>query len=347
MANITDRKRTEQYALHLASIVESSDDAIISKDLEGVITSWNRGAEHLFGYTAHEAIGRPVTMLMPPDRENEEPTILSRIRRGERIEHYHTIRRRKDGVLIDISLSVSPIQDRHGQIVGASKIARDVTELRRAQERQQLLLREMNHRVKNLFSVASSIVTLSARSARTPKELAASVEDRLGALARAHALTLTMPSDLPVVVERPTSLHALIRTVMSPYDGRTDDGKERVVIRGDDTPLASSSITSLALLIYEFATNAAKYGALSTPDGSIDVSCRETEDQFVLTWRERGGPPVKHESGDEGFGGVLSRMAVSGQLRGTISHDWAAEGLTLRISVPRDSLTDFGDKQPV
>jgi len=116
----------------LAAIVESSDDAIVGKDLNGVITSWNRGAERLFGYTAQEALGQPITIIIPPDRVDEEPNILERIRRGERLDHYETIRRCKDGTLRDISLTVSPLTDRHGRIVGASKIARDITERKRA-----------------------------------------------------------------------------------------------------------------------------------------------------------------------------------------------------------------------
>ncbi len=113
---------------HLAAIVESSDDAIISKDLNGVITSWNTGAQHLFGYTALEMIGQPVQRLIPEDRFDEEPRILERLRLGQRIDHYETIRRRKDGTLVEISLSVSPIKDRGGRIVGASKIARAISE---------------------------------------------------------------------------------------------------------------------------------------------------------------------------------------------------------------------------
>src|SRR6516165_4121718 len=117
----------------LASIVESSDDAIISKTLDAIITSWNKGAERMFGYTAEDAVGKPVTMLIPPDRQHEERTILERIRRGERIEHYETVRERKDGSLIAISLTISPIKDAEGRIVGASKIARDITERKQAE----------------------------------------------------------------------------------------------------------------------------------------------------------------------------------------------------------------------
>ncbi len=339
LVDITDRNRDEHDAQHLASIVESSDDAIISKNLDGIITSWNRGAERLFGYTTEEAIGRPVTLLIPPERENEEPEILSRIRRGEKIDHYETVRRRKDGSLLDISLTVSPLRNSDGKIVGASKIARDITERRRARDQQELLLREMDHRVKNLFSLASSVVNLSARSARTPKELAAAVGHRLAALARASALTLVKPSDATTTIEHPATLHALIRTVTSPYDGRNDEGMERVAVSGVDVPLSSGSVTSLALLLHEFATNAAKYGALATPNGYIDVHCLDEGAEFVLTWTERGGPPVDHRTEGEGFGSILSRTAVKGQLNGTISHDWAPEGLTIRLTAARDRLT--------
>lgn len=129
--NITERKQAEGALFHLAAIVESSDDAIISKDLNGIITSWNRGAERLFGYTAQEAIGQPISMLIPADWHDEETEILKRIRRGTTVDHYETIRRHKDGTPLDISLTVSPIIDGRGQIVGASKIARNITERKR------------------------------------------------------------------------------------------------------------------------------------------------------------------------------------------------------------------------
>jgi PAS domain S-box-containing protein len=111
-----------QAAYHYAAIVESSDDAILSKDLNGVITSWNNGAQRIFGYTAEEAVGKPVTILIPIDRHDERPMIFDRIRRGERIEHYETIRQRKDGSLIYISLTVSPIKNQEGEIIGARKL---------------------------------------------------------------------------------------------------------------------------------------------------------------------------------------------------------------------------------
>jgi PAS domain S-box-containing protein len=140
--DITVRKQGEEARARLAAIVESSDDAIVSKDLTGVITSWNKSAERLFGYTAQEAVGNPVTLLIPPDRFDEEPAILERVRRGERIDHYETVRRRKDGTLLDVSLTVSPVTDSQGRVVGASKIARDITGRKRAENR----LRESEER---------------------------------------------------------------------------------------------------------------------------------------------------------------------------------------------------------
>ena len=148
--DITQSRRVQRELSMLASIVESSDDAIISKDLNGIITTWNRGAQAVFGYTADEAIGQRVTMLMPPERVNEEPGILARIRNGEKVDHYETVRRRKDGTLIDISLTVSPIRDAEGQIIGASKVARDIT----AQKRIERIVRESEER---FFTLAESV----------------------------------------------------------------------------------------------------------------------------------------------------------------------------------------------
>ncbi|HJS50721.1 MAG TPA: PAS domain S-box protein [Pyrinomonadaceae bacterium] len=142
-----ERMRAEEAKARLAAIVESSDDAIVSKDLNGIVSSWNRGAEKLFGYKAEEVVGKSITILMPPDRVGEEEQILSRIRKGECVEPYETIRRRKDGTLLYISLTVSPIYDATGKIVGASKVARNITERIKA----QAALRASEERYRTLF----------------------------------------------------------------------------------------------------------------------------------------------------------------------------------------------------
>ena len=134
LIDITERKRNEEFEQQLVTIVESSDDAILSEDLDGIIKTWNPGAKRLFGYTAEEVIGKPITLLIPIDCHREEFDILSRIQRGECIDHYETVRRRKDGSLIEISVTVSPIKNAEGRIIGASKIARDITERRRTEQ---------------------------------------------------------------------------------------------------------------------------------------------------------------------------------------------------------------------
>lgn len=159
-AEITERKKAEElYRItdnqfrHLAAIVKSSDDAIIGKTLDGIITSWNPAAEQMYGYTAEEVVGRPISLICPPDHVDEIPSILERLRRGEQIEHYETVRRRKDGRLLNVSLTISPIRDQTGQIIGASKIARDITERKRVEER----LREDARIIETLHTIGSKL----------------------------------------------------------------------------------------------------------------------------------------------------------------------------------------------
>jgi len=162
--DVTERRRAERALRHLAAIVESSDDAIVSKDLQGVIQSWNAGAQQLFGYTAEEIVGRPVTVLIPPERHDEEPGILARICRGEPVDHYETIRRRKDGSEVMVSLTVSPIRDRDGRIVGASKIARDITE----QKRTERALKEAKDAAEAANHSKDRFLAVLSHELRTP-----------------------------------------------------------------------------------------------------------------------------------------------------------------------------------
>lgn len=168
---LTNLRSPELAPYWLSALIESADDAIISKTLQGIITSWNAGAQRIFGYTADEVIGKSITILIPSGHEDEEPAILARLRAGERIEHYETVRVRKDGTLIDISLTVSPIRGPNGQIIGASKIARDITEQRQARR----ALDEASERLKLALEAArlgdwswdaeSDLVTMSETAA--------------------------------------------------------------------------------------------------------------------------------------------------------------------------------------
>jgi two-component system, chemotaxis family, CheB/CheR fusion protein len=323
LVDITDRKRAEQATRQLAAVVEHSDDAILTKDLDGVITSWNRGAERLFGYTAEETIGRLITILIPRDRHDEERDILGRIRRGEHVDHYETVRQCKDGSLLDISLTISPLKDADGKIIGASKIARDITERRRAQELQKLLINEIQHRIKNTLATVQAIATQTLRS--SPKERDAFVA-RLHALAGAHDLL------------RDDNWHqaALRDLVGKALNAFQEKHRERFVIDGPGGIFLDAQKSSLLVMaLHELATNAAKYGALSNETGRVRVAWETSGDgpakSFRLCWQESGGPPVKPPK-QKGFGSLLIERALQNQL-GQARLDFHPEGLVCAIEI--------------
>ncbi|MDR6830978.1 PAS domain S-box-containing protein [Bosea sp. BE271] len=326
------RRIAHEASAKLAAIVAHSDDAIVSKSLDGTITSWNASAERLFGYTAGEAIGRPIIMLIPDDRLHEEDMIIGGVREGRRTDHFETQRRRKDGSLIHVALTVSPIRDEDGVIVGASKIARDISDRVQAQEQQALLMREMNHRIKNLFALTGGLISLSARSATSVEELTQKLRERLTALARAHALTISGEADGE---SASTDLVSLVRAILSPYEAEHHQALE---VTGSNISIRGSALTALALVLHELATNAAKYGALSSPDGRLSVNLACEGDMLALVWIERGGPGIDSAPTQSGFGSKLEKATLGG-LGATIDRQWEAEGLTLCLKVPFDRLT--------
>jgi PAS domain S-box-containing protein len=325
--DVTERKQI-QRALHeneerlrwVASIVDFSDDAIISKSLNGVITSWNTGAERVFGYTAEEAIGQPITIVIPRDRHAEERTILTRIRRGERIDHFETVRQRKNGSLIVISLTVSPVKNANGEVVGASKIARDVSEQKRAQEQIATLAREAEHRSKNLLGNVLATVKLSQSD--TPEGLKQAIEGRIRALANVHSL---------FVQTRwiGAEMSAIARQELAPY---FEEGETRARIKGPQILLEPNVAQSVAVILHELATNAAKYGSLSLASGRIDLCwSHEPDGRLQVRWTETGGPPVQTPTRD-GFGGrIIKQMAE--QLKGAARFKWHAKGLDCEINL--------------
>jgi PAS domain S-box-containing protein len=324
--DITERQQTEaalsesEQRLHwLASIVESCDEVIVSKNLDGIITSWNRGAERVFGYTAEEAIGQPVTIVIPKDRLSEEHEILTRIRRGERIDHFETVRRRKDGSLVAISLTVSPIKNAKGKIVGASKIVRDITEQKRRDQHIATLAREAEHRTKNILATVQATVNLSHSD--TPDGLKQAIEGRIQALANVHCL-------LVKARWAGAELSSIVAQELAPYRGRNET---RTRIDGPDVLLVPNTAQAIAVTLHELATNAAKYGALSVPNGQVKVTWwRAPTGQLMLRWTESGGPPPKKPT-REGFGThVIGRM-IREQLKGEMHLDWLAEGLACKI----------------
>jgi PAS domain S-box-containing protein len=315
-------RESEERFRWFASIVEYSDDAIVSKNLDGIVTSWNMGAERIFGYTAEEAIGKPITILIPSDQHDEERMILERVRRGERISHYETVRQRKDGSLIVVSLTVSPVANAEGKIVGASKIAKDITERKRSDEQIATLAREAEHRARNVLATVQATVNLSESD--TPEGLKSAIAGRIQALASVHAL---------FVESRwiGADLHRLVTQELKPY---RRDGDARVRMEGPDLLLEPNRAQTLAVALHELATNAAKYGALSQAEGQVEVKWSlVAEGRLMLRWTERGGPPVKRPT-RQGFGTKVMERMIRCQQKGEMHYDWLTEGLVCEITLP-------------
>lgn len=295
----SESQPAEEATQRLASIIENSDDAIIGKSLDGIINSWNKGAERLFGYSAEEMFGQPITGLIPPDRQDEEPEILRRIRDGERVEHYETVRQRKDGSLVHISLSVSPIRNARGKIIGASKIARDITDRRQAQANKDLLAREIQHRTKNLFAVLRAVIAQSFAGKLTVEDAQSAVLSRLYSFAQTHAILIDKKWTGASLVE-------VVNVELSPYAGR-------VSMAGPEIILTPNVAQNVAMALHELATNAAKYGALSNATGKVSVRWSVSRENGLpllhFRWAERGGPPVTPPS-RKGFGSAVLEQVM-------------------------------------
>jgi PAS domain S-box-containing protein len=314
-------RESKEQLRRLAAIVQFSDDAIISTDFNNIITSWNKSAWRLFGYLSEEVIGKPIRILIPPDRQHEED-VTERIRRGDRIEHYETVRRRKDGSLIDISLTVSPVRDAADEIVGASRIARDITDRKRSEAQMSVLAREAEHRAKNLLANVRAVVHLS--QAGTPDSLKEAIEGRIDALANVHSLFVQSRW-------RGAELGNLVKQELSPY---SHDGEERTQIDGPTVILKPDVAQAIAVALHELATNAAKYGALSGAKGEVQVtwSCA-ADDRVILRWTEVGGPPVDLPT-HKGFGTHVIAAMIQAQMGGDMQLDWRTEGLVCEIALP-------------
>jgi PAS domain S-box-containing protein len=318
-ADLIESKQAQAAAQQLAAVVESSDDAIVTKDLNGNITSWNKGAERIFGYLAEEVIGKSVTILIPPDHRDEEDKIIERIRRGQRVEHYETVRQRKHGSLIDISLTMSPIRNQQGKIVGASKVARDISGRKRAEAQIVTLAREAEHRAKNILASVQATVRLSR--AETPDGLKQSIEGRIQALANVHRLFVRSRW-------AGADLHSVIQDELSPY---SQGQEKRTSIEGPALVMQPDLAQAIAVAIHELTTNAAKYGALSVPEGRVRIEwSRIPGGKVELRWTETNGPPVKPPT-RSGFGTRAMTTMIRDHLAGELNFDWRTSGLTCKI----------------
>jgi len=446
MFDITQRKIAEEAAARLAAIVASSEDAIISTDLNGMVTSWNAGAARLLGYSAEEMTGQPVSRIIPPDYAGQELGVLNSIKSGESLAPYDSIRLRKDNSRLDVSLTVSSIYDASGRVAGASSIARDITERRRHIEelrqneqrlslalkgaragawdydierremrwspemfilygldpasgappdghfaaqvpdqhrrrvqtefaqalaqggsfnlefpiirpdgteiwtavmgdvienavgkpvgargidqditerknwdkRQAMMLRELSHRVKNTMAVIQSMTRQTLRASSDPKTFADAFEGRIRSLASSHNL----------LTDAEWRGARLADVIASQLGGMVGDMKKRFRLRGPDVMLPPEAATQLGLVLYELGTNAAKYGALTTPGGCIALVWRVSPDKLRLVWLERGGPRIDRQPSHIGFGTSLTDSSAA-----RVERRFDPAGLTCKLEL--------------
>lgn len=362
MRDVTERNQAQQAANRLAAIVESSDDAIVSKDVNGIVRSWNRGAELLFGYTAEDMIGQSIRRVIPLDRQSEEDEVLRRIRAGERIEHYETVRQRKDGTLFDISLTVSPIKDAHGRIVGASKIARDITDRKRTEAilRESIAAKEqflsmVSHELRTPIAIVLGVARLLANRLDTlsDEERVQALDDLVSQSERLqevieHLLILTrMDSRYELALEF-MRIERLSEDVVATWR-RRHPGRVISLDIEPGLPIAFGEPALTRLVLDNLISNALKYSA---PAGEVEVRLSHAADGIAVEVLDRGigmspeemeqafepffrSGPARDKAGGMGLGLAVSRKVIEAQGGEITARARPEGGACFRFTVPR------------
>lgn len=299
LVDITDRMLGEQAQSLLSAIVRSSDDAIVSKSLEGRILSWNLAAERLFGYTEAEAVGQSITMIIPPQRQNEEREILAKLRRGERIDHFETVRQAKDGRRIDISLTISPLRDRSGKIIGASKIARDITAqkqlqeaLRRANQRKDEFLATLAHELRNPLAPISNslhLLRLSSDAEPAARRIHEIMEQQVNHMVRLvdDLMDVSRISNGKIELRKePIELAVLVDEAVETSRPHIEAAGLQLALRLPTEPITiNADRVRIGQVIANLLNNAAKY----TPSGGqVWLTAWQHEGEAILSVRDSG-----------------------------------------------------------
>ncbi|CAL80466.1 putative two-component sensor histidine kinase with PAS/PAC domains [Bradyrhizobium sp. ORS 278] len=333
LRDVTQSKQAERGAAMLAAIVASSSDGVVSKTLDGTVTSWNKSAERIFGFSEAEMINRSIRTIIPLERQAEEDRILATVVSGGMIDNFETIRLRKDGAQIDVSVTVSPVRDASGRIIGASKIVRDITDKRQTREQLRTLLAEVNHRSKNMLSLVQAIARQMTRHGRQL--------DLNRFLARLQAIA----GNQDLLIQNDWRFIPLVDLVRSQLGAFRDLIGNRIAIDGPQIELTPEAAQAIGMAIHELATNAAKYGALSDHDGRVALTWSRDGDTFVINWRESGGPPVSAPE-HHGFGSrVISDMVRAG-LDGTVQVEFAPPGLSWHLRCPLQRISRGNSHAP-
>jgi PAS domain S-box-containing protein len=322
--DITQRKTSERTNAELAAIVASSSDAIIGIDLTAHITSWNTGAERLFGRPAASMIGQPLAEALPSLSAEEQAAFRRDLANGER----HELERREtrtDGTIIDLWIRSAPILAGE-DLIGASLSIRDVSQQKQREEHVRFLMRELTHRSKNLLAVIQAMARQSLTRDISPNEFVRRFTDRLAGLAGSHDL-------LSRVDWKGASLMELIRSQLNHY---MDLFGTRILLEGTDLALRPEAAQNFGIALHELSTNAAKYGALSNETGQVTISWSRVfngERLFKLCWQERGGPPVVAPT-RKGFGHIVKERIAGTALGGKTTFVFEETGVVWTLSVP-------------
>jgi two-component sensor histidine kinase len=317
--------------------------AVYVCDRDGLILRYNCRAVELWGRAP--TIGDPGQRFCGSLRmyrldggplPHAECPMAEVLRTGRSVQDQEVMIERPDGSCVWVKNAVSAIRGSTGRVEYITTVCIDITERKQAEERQNLLVRELNHRVKNLFAITSSVVALSARSASTPQDMAATLRGRLDALARAHELVIPDLTGTADGHREGATFDALVRAICSPHFD--SENPERIVVAGPAVTIGGKAATSVSLFLHELATNAAKHGALSSPNGCVEVRWSLQDGELRLVWKESGGPALDGPPTREGFGSLLARRSIEGQLGATLSHEWNSDGLVVGLTVSAERL---------
>ncbi len=329
--DITQRKHADQTASQLAAIVEASSDAITSIDLNGIVTSWNPGAVALFGYEVQDVIGKSLEFLHWPDDVAPHIDSLDHFRQGGDTRRHETQKRRKDGSPVWVSLTTSPLRNASGVLSGASTIARDISERRHTEEHREVLVGELNHRVKNSLAIVSAIASQTLVGTVPLPIAREAFIARLMSMSRAHDLLVHGNW-------AGTDLASVINATIKPYETAN-----RFQITGPHVGLKPSVALTFSLAIHELCTNAIKYGALSVPEGKVDIlwSVEGAGPDALLVWEwiESGGPSVSTPV-HRGFGSSLVERVLATDVQGTVSISFDPAGLRCILDAPLPTVSE-------
>ena len=326
--DISQNLRHEVERGQLAAIVDSSRDAIIGYTLGDMIYSWNSSAERIFGYPTAQALGQPLKMLLPRDNAGLAGAISPISTPADRPEEFDTVWQTRDGRLISVAVTNSPVRNAEQRIIAGSLIARDITERRHAERHTRLMLGELNHRVKNTLASIQAIAVQTLARASSLEAFQESFLARLQALSHTHNL-------LAVDAWQGVSLAAIVMSELAPYEDA--DHPARVQLHGEDRQLTPKIALAMSMALHELTTNALKYGALSLPQGRIEVSWKtvdcDAQPWLHLCWQELDGPLVQAPS-SRGFGTRLIASGLAYELDGKVALDFAPTGVRCLVELP-------------